>query len=233
MRVQFGLITSGNQVIKDAALRDRLNKDQGGHVLWICDYADSHESNDWQEHAAAVAAAFAKELLEYVQPNDIDYERLVKTLRSSTGSPHSTTVLNTATISGGAKQELANGFLILPKKKALFCSGIPGAGKAILTSLVVDDLNKTFFNNTSIGIAYIYCDFRKQAEQTADELLASLQRQLAGSQLSLLACVKDLHDRHNFQRTRPLLDELSKVLYSAAAFFHESLSSSTYLINAR
>jgi len=97
MRVHFGLIASGNQVIKDAAFRDRLNKDLGGHVLCvemeaaglmnnfpclvirgICDYADSHKNNNWQEHAAAVAAAFAKELLEYVQPSDVDGERTAK-----------------------------------------------------------------------------------------------------------------------------------------------------------
>jgi nucleoside phosphorylase len=97
MRVHYGLIASGNQVIKDAAFRDTLNKDLGGHVLCvemeaaglvdnfpcivirgICDYGDSHKNKDWQEHAAAVAAAFAKELLEYVQPSDVDEERPVK-----------------------------------------------------------------------------------------------------------------------------------------------------------
>jgi nucleoside phosphorylase len=97
MRVHYGLIASGNQVIKDAMLRDRLNKDLNGHVLCvemeaaglvnnfpgivirgICDYADSHKNKDWQEHAAAVAAAFAKELLEYVQPSDFERERTVK-----------------------------------------------------------------------------------------------------------------------------------------------------------
>lgn len=87
MRIHYGLIASGNQVIKDAAIRDKLKKDLGNHVLCIemeaaglmnnfpcmvirgiCDYADSHKNDAWQEHAAAVAAAFAKELLEYVQP---------------------------------------------------------------------------------------------------------------------------------------------------------------------
>jgi nucleoside phosphorylase len=91
MRVHYGLIPSGNQVIKDAKFRDNLNKDLGGHVLCvemeaaglmdnfpcivirgICDYADSHKNKDWQEHAAAIAAAFAKELLEYVQPSDVE-----------------------------------------------------------------------------------------------------------------------------------------------------------------
>jgi nucleoside phosphorylase len=97
MRVHYGLIASSNQVIKDATFRDKLNKDLGGHVLCvemeaaglmnnfpctvirgICDYADSHKNDDWQEHAAAVAAAFAKELLAYIQPNDVEGERPVK-----------------------------------------------------------------------------------------------------------------------------------------------------------
>ncbi|KAF3914210.1 Ankyrin-1 [Dactylellina cionopaga] len=95
MKIHYGLIASGNQVIKDAALRDRLNKDLGGDVLCIemgaaglmntfpclmirgiCDYADSHKNQDWQEHAAAAAAAFAKELIGYVQPSDVEKEVL-------------------------------------------------------------------------------------------------------------------------------------------------------------
>jgi nucleoside phosphorylase len=101
MRVHYGLIASGNQVIKDAIFRDRLNKDLGGNILCVemeaaglmnsfpcivirgtCDYADSHKNKDWQEHAAAVAAAFAKELLEYVQPSDVDGERPVRDILS-------------------------------------------------------------------------------------------------------------------------------------------------------
>ena len=97
MRVHYGLIASGNQVIKDAKFRDSLNESLGGNVLCvemeaaglmndfpcivirgICDYADSQKNKDWQEHAAAIAAACAKELLEYVQPSDIDGECLVK-----------------------------------------------------------------------------------------------------------------------------------------------------------
>ena len=101
MRVHYGLIASGNQVVKDATLRDKLKKDLGGNVLCvemeaaglmdnfpcivirgICDYADSHKNKEWQEHAAAVAAAFAKELLGYVQPSDVDGERPVKDILS-------------------------------------------------------------------------------------------------------------------------------------------------------
>lgn len=84
-------------MVKDAELRNSLNKSLGGNVLCvemeaaglmndfpcviirgICDYADSQKSKDWQEYAAAVAAAYAKELLEYVQLSDVNGEQLVK-----------------------------------------------------------------------------------------------------------------------------------------------------------
>lgn len=33
-------------------------------IRGICDYSDSHKNKDWQDYAAAVAAAYARELLE-------------------------------------------------------------------------------------------------------------------------------------------------------------------------
>jgi hypothetical protein len=63
-------------------------------------------------------------------------------------------------------------------KQTLFCPGIPGAGKTILTSIVVDDLMTRFQNDLTIGIAYIYCNFRRKDEQKINDLLASLLKQL-------------------------------------------------------
>jgi nucleoside phosphorylase len=102
MRVNYGLIASGNQVIKDAAFRDEINTRLGGKVLCfemeaaglmndfpcivirgICDYADSHKNKDWQEHAAAVAAAFAKELLSVVPPQEVEQMPAIKSNRPS------------------------------------------------------------------------------------------------------------------------------------------------------
>jgi Cdc6-like AAA superfamily ATPase len=59
-------------------------------------------------------------------------------------------------------------------KQTLFCPGIPGAGKTICTSIVVDNLNTQFQNDSRTGIAYIYCNFRRQGEQKVGDLLASL-----------------------------------------------------------
>ncbi|KAF4768743.1 hypothetical protein HAV15_002656 [Penicillium sp. str.  len=88
--VHCGLIASGNQVIKDVKLRDSIDESLGGKVLCvemeaaglmndfpcivirgICNYADKKKNDEWQPYAAAVAAACARALLEYVQPSPI------------------------------------------------------------------------------------------------------------------------------------------------------------------
>jgi hypothetical protein len=104
-------------------------------------------------------------------------------------------------------------------KQTLFCPGIPGAGKTILTSIVVEELTKRFSNDPTIGIAYIYCNFRRQEEQKIDDLLASLLKQLAESQPSQPGTVKELYDRHKANRTRPSLAEISRALQSIVAAY--------------
>jgi Cdc6-like AAA superfamily ATPase len=42
------------------------------------------------------------------------------------------------------------------RNKTLFCSGIPGAGKTILTSIVVDHVLSKFRADLDVGIAYLY-----------------------------------------------------------------------------
>jgi len=66
-------------------------------------------------------------------------------------------------------------------KQTLFCQGILGAGKTILTSIVVDDLSTRFQGDLSTSFAYMYYNFRRQDEQKVDNLLASLLKQLAES----------------------------------------------------
>ena len=86
--IHYGLIGSSNQVVKYAERRDRLARDLGVYCIemeaaglmndfpclvirGICDYADSHKNKEWQGYAAAVAAAYAKELLLVVPVDQI------------------------------------------------------------------------------------------------------------------------------------------------------------------
>ncbi|KFY02660.1 hypothetical protein O988_02000, partial [Pseudogymnoascus sp. VKM F-3808] len=107
-------------------------------------------------------------------------------------------------------------------RQVLFCPGIPGAGKTILTSIVVDYLYANFQKDTNIGIAYLYCNFRRQDEQEAEGLLASLLKQLAQGLYPLPESVKSLYDSHKEKRTRPTFNEISTTLQSVAALYSRS-----------
>lgn len=104
-------------------------------------------------------------------------------------------------------------------KQTLFCPGIPGAGKTMLTSIVVDDLSARFRNDRSVGVAYLYCDFRRQGEQTSEDLLASLLKQLAQDRPSLPDSVKSLYDQHKNKGTRPTLGDISRALQWVADLY--------------
>jgi hypothetical protein len=103
--------------------------------------------------------------------------------------------------------------------QTLFCPGIPGAGKTILTSIVIDDLTTRHQNDPSIGIAYLYCNFRQGDEQKAKDLLASLLKQLSQKRPSLPDSVKAVYDQHKDKRTRPSIDELSRAFRSVSAMY--------------
>jgi nucleoside phosphorylase len=87
-QVHFGIVASGNQVIKNAAERARIHAAHPGvlavemeaagsmgvfgcaTIRGICDYADSHKNDGWHKYASARAAAFAKAVL-WTIPQDV------------------------------------------------------------------------------------------------------------------------------------------------------------------
>lgn len=102
-------------------------------------------------------------------------------------------------------------------EQTMFCPGMPGAGKTIIASIVVDYVYTTFQNDASIGIAYLYCNFRRHQEQKDVYLLANLLKQLVQEQPSMPEKVKSLYNCHKDKRTYPSVSEISKVLQSVAA----------------
>lgn len=103
--------------------------------------------------------------------------------------------------------------------RTLFCPGMPGAGKTILTSIVVHDLNTRFRNDMTIGIAYLYCNFARKDEQSLENLVLILLKQLAQGHSCLPNAVKDLHNHYQRGPARPSFDEISKTLQSVAALY--------------
>lgn len=115
------------------------------------------------------------------------------------------------------------------EEQTLFCPGIPGAGKTILTSIVIEYLHDKFRKadaqgdnqngDSDIGIAYLYCNFKRQHEQQAEDLLASLLKQLTQIRTSLPDGLKSLYNEHKCKGTRMSLDEISRTLQSVAAMY--------------
>ncbi|KIM72175.1 hypothetical protein PILCRDRAFT_828843 [Piloderma croceum F 1598] len=95
--------------------------------------------------------------------------------------------------------------------KTLWCHGMPGAGKTVLASIVVDHLRKQFGNET--GIAAIYCNYKDFEVQTPVNLFASLWMQLVESH-PISDEVKMLHKKHINRGTRPSLRKILQVLRS-------------------
>lgn len=104
-------------------------------------------------------------------------------------------------------------------KQTFFCPGIPGAGKTILTAIVIENLHTRFSNDPAVGIAYNYYNFKNQDQQTAAKLMASLLRQLCFSQSPLPEVVKSLYDRHFYSKTQPSLDEIASALQTVIKTF--------------
>lgn len=100
-------------------------------------------------------------------------------------------------------------------RETLFCPGIPGAGKTVLASVVVNDLETRFYYNADIAVCYIYCNYKRKDEQTVENLLSSLLKQLAQNQPFIPQSLKELYDRHT-KGTKPSYDEISNALESVA-----------------
>jgi nucleoside phosphorylase len=98
--IHYGLIASGNQLMKDALVRDTLvterdilcfemeaaglmNQFPCIVIRGICDYSDSHKNKEWQGYAAMVAVAYAKDLLCRIPLNKVEDEKTISDILSS------------------------------------------------------------------------------------------------------------------------------------------------------
>ncbi|KAM5361879.1 hypothetical protein ACJZ2D_012824 [Fusarium nematophilum] len=103
------------------------------------------------------------------------------------------------------------------KEELLFCPGLPGAGKTFLASIVIDHLLERFRNESGVGIAYHYCDYRRQDHENARVILASILKQLAQCPGSLPDALRTLYDKHKPKDTRPSFKEIASALKSVAS----------------
>jgi len=112
-------------------------------------------------------------------------------------------------------------FVVSPKftnwlqgtKQIMFCPGIPGAGKTMIAEIAVDHIWKAF-RSDNVGVAYVYCNYKRRETQTATDLLAAILKQLVQERPLYGEPVATLHNRHANRRARPSLDEIRTALNS-------------------
>jgi nucleoside phosphorylase len=124
----YGTISTGNQLIANATVRDSLRDDSEALciemearglmddfqclvVRGICDYSDSRKRKEWQGPAALAAAAYGKELLSFIEP-----EAAAVVAKSSIQTAMSTITLSnsSAAVSKSVMQSSREEFATLP-----------------------------------------------------------------------------------------------------------------------
>ncbi|KAF7368010.1 Ankyrin [Mycena sanguinolenta] len=97
-------------------------------------------------------------------------------------------------------------------QQILWCRGIPGAGKTVLVSMVVDHL-RLQSQKTNTAVACIYLNHKEAEIQTPVNLLASLWKQFVVGK-PMLPAVHKLYKDHHERGTRPSLDEVLRIIHS-------------------
>lgn len=215
-------------------------------IRGISDYCDSHKNDQWHGYAAAAAAAYARQLFFHMpidkvkrymslamedgidrlsrRQDDQDRQAIADWLTPVDYAPQQSDFISRRQEGTGQWLLNSNKFQewTNQNKQTLFCPGIPGAGKTIIASIVIDHLWRRFQNDASVGIAYLYCNFRRLYEQKPDDLLASLLKQFIQQQPSMPQSVKNLYKSYKDGRTRPLFDNIVKVLHSVIADYSKT-----------
>ncbi|KAL9051870.1 MAG: hypothetical protein Q9162_005761 [Coniocarpon cinnabarinum] len=105
------------------------------------------------------------------------------------------------------------------ESKVLWCHGIPGAGKTVLTSIVIDHLRRRKpdvtanepSENESITL-WVYCNYRSYASQAVNDLLAALLSQVLQHEDIIPEPVRQSYVTHSRRATRPNIEELIPIL---------------------
>ena len=86
----------------------------------------------------------------------------------------------------------------------------------MLASLVIDHLERSPEEDIPTTI-YIYCDYKRQDEQTPINLTASITRQLLQHQVSIPEDTLQIYERHKSKSTRPTFEEVLEMLKHSIA----------------
>ncbi|KAM0540218.1 hypothetical protein ACHAO7_011403 [Fusarium culmorum] len=251
--IHYGIIASGNKLIKDAATRDYILEDTGHHCLCVemeaaglmdrfpclvirgvCDYADSHKNDRWQRYAAATAAAFAVELLD-VPIQNVDYRTSFDQLPVAEGASfNSKAEEHNPTCLPDTREELLKEidcWIDDPTSKTiLWLNGMAGTGKSTISRTVAHSRSK----RGDLGASFFF----KRGEMdrgNLDKLMPTLAYQLALSMPEVAFFIKKALDANPAIVGKSVKEQFEKLIQeplSEAAAMVTTPSSIVMVIDA-
>jgi hypothetical protein len=105
------------------------------------------------------------------------------------------------------------------KDATLFCPGFPSAGKTIMAALVINYL----LRSQHVGddpVVFIYCNYKRQSEQSAKHMLYSVLRQIVAIHHEVPNPVQDFYKSHITKRTAPSSAEIRQTLEVVSKDLH-------------
>lgn len=101
----------------------------------------------------------------------------------------------------------------------LFCPGIPGGGKTMIAAAVIEDLWNKFQSDPGVGIAFIYCSYKRQYEQSMEECLASILKQLLVKLDRMPCSIQNSYHQHKSRLSKPSIQELILMLQTVTSSY--------------
>ncbi|GAM42216.1 hypothetical protein TCE0_043f15975 [Talaromyces pinophilus] len=209
----YGTIASGNTLIKNGKIREAIRKETEQQITTILSTVkeirkDTHSTD-----------ATVKKLSQ--RGDDQEFQIIMNWLTPVNYALQQSDLIARRQEGTGEWLLKSNQFQqwLAQSNQTLFCPGMPGAGKTILTSIVIRYLHDKFGNDPTVGIAYLYCNFRQQHEQKSADLVVSLLKQLAQEQPSVPEAVRNLYNLHKAKQTRPSPDEIRNILHHIAVTY--------------
>ncbi|KAG9559507.1 MFS general substrate transporter, partial [Aureobasidium melanogenum] len=260
--VHRGTVASGEKVMRNGMQRDALAHDDkilcfemeaAGAlndfpclvIRGISDYSDSHKNDKWHGYAAAVAAAYSRELFQHMPVEEVkqckiaetDVEELVQStkqyadyildshikdwLRPSDASDNLVNACQLRHSNTGCWFLNSDRYKWLKNNldARLWLQGFSGCGKTVLASTIIENL--TTDSHLKGAVIYFFFTFSDDSKQSLGHMLRSLIYQLIRLYGSTKTHHVDLFESCGKGNKQPRTEELIKVFDQMLLVFTE------------
>jgi len=102
--------------------------------------------------------------------------------------------------------------------KTLFCPGIPGAGKTMMAAIAIDYICRTRWTD-DIAVAYLFCSYKSQTDQSASNLFTTILKQLVRNRPEIATPVTQMHELHSKRGSKPSVSDIFQALQSVCSAY--------------